>query len=533
MADKVVNDLTAHGTILETDIGIIGDTAGNAHKATQSAIKDFYVKKSRGGGKILVASADAMSYVKRGADIVCTNSDDDGDINTALTDGNVEMTDGDYEVHEQLIMNYPGHSLVGAGKGINQGGGGVGRGRGTCLLLTSGFASSSVIEVAQTAAVRPCGGVTLRDFLIEGGNFGTNVVGIHYRGFQSVIENVHVRNMTSHGINIHGYTTGEISPNGWSTYDTRITGVWCESNNGSGLYFQNGTDVILSDSWFIGNTLSGFHHDGGASLQSANCHAYGNLVHGVHLDGAGSRDKFLGWKIEHNKQHGFHLDGSTTGQTGVKIIGCGFGMNGNQTHNTYSSIKVTGTGQCGRLQIKDCDFHNADGAANLVKYCIDLGGVTVAAIISGNDFGTTPSIGGYATAPISFTGTANFEGRNNIGLNDHHSALVAAPTVVAGSGAGTSPTVAIGTGIACNDYRGSVTLTTGTGTPNTTNDQFVVTYDVPLAVTGSTVHIQGANQVSQLLGPYVSANDNNGFTVRCAVAPAASTAYAFRYIVVA
>lgn len=535
MTSSFTAALAAHPITDLADDDVLG--ADDTSATTSGGITAFNLRKytQRGGGSnmIMVASADASAAVKRRADLVCTNTDDDGDINTALADGSVEMTDGDYVVDEQLFANYPGHTLRGVGRGCDMTGSGagtIGRGYGTRLYVNTGFADSNVISVGQTGAVLPAGMVTLRDFTIEGNNVGSGICGIDFRSFQGVIDNVMVRRMSGHGCNIHGYSTAEYPPDGWSTYDCMLSKVHFERNGGSGLYLQNGTDIHIVEIVSNTNTESGIRHDGGASIQVVDFHCYGNTLDGIHLDGAGSRNKFTNGKIEHNHRNGFHFDGSSgTGETTVQISDVGFNSNSNilASDNVYDHIRWLGAGSSDRIILNNINLGNSDGSIRKPKYGINISNVAGEFIMGDCFLGRNAGSGGWTTGAFNFTGTADASISNCIGIHDKTPAA-GTTTAAFGTGAGTGPT---GLTVSGTDHRGQITWTTGTGPTGGT--QFVVTYAQPFAIPGSTVIVQGASNVTTALNPKVSANDQTTFTVSFNAAPAASTAYALNYIVVA
>lgn len=476
-----------------------------------------------GGYIYTVASSTATATIQAQCNFVCDGTADEVQINQALVLGNVQLTDGDYTIAAAIAMNVPGHMLSGTGYGADMtgaGGGTINRGFGTRIMPVAGYGGSYVID-CQQVVTRPAGKTTIKNLTVDGVSRGTTVQGIHMRSFQFSIEGVEVRRMTSHGINLHGYSTAEIAGTGWATYDSRIYDCHVENCAGSGLYFQNGTDVMVADCVFNTNTGSGFEHDGGASVQMVNVHCYGNDVNGVFLNGAGSRDKFANMKIEHNGQHGFHFFGNAVpGETSVQIVNSGFNSNGELTNNTYSHIKFTGANSSARGSIIACNFGNPDSASNLAKYCIDAGAVGIELIVVGCNFGPTLITAGVATDIINFTGTADqIYLWANIGLRNHTAFSATSPSVAVGAGAGTAPPTPVRTG---GDVYGTVTW--GTGTGPTTGAQWTLTFAMPFTVTGARILLSCGNAATWAIQPYVSASSNTTFTISCGVAPTASQA---------
>lgn len=101
-----------------------------------------------------------------------------------------------------------------------------------------------------------------------------------------------------------------------------------------------------------------------------------------------------------------------------------------------------------------------------------------------------------------------------------------APTVAAQSAAGTSPTAAV----SGKDTAGTITLTTGTGTPATGN-QVILTFNQAFASAPIVVIAPGSAALAAL-HPYVAAVSTTTFTVGFGTAGATSTAYPINYVVV-
>lgn len=98
-----------------------------------------------------------------------------------------------------------------------------------------------------------------------------------------------------------------------------------------------------------------------------------------------------------------------------------------------------------------------------------------------------------------------------------------APTIAAGAGAGTSPTV--GFTANSNDDRGTITVTAGTSPAAgiLATVTFNRIWQIP-----PTVIVSGATVASEALNPAVTAVSTTGFTLSTG-APTASTAYSFAY----
>lgn len=104
------------------------------------------------------------------------------------------------------------------------------------------------------------------------------------------------------------------------------------------------------------------------------------------------------------------------------------------------------------------------------------------------------------------------------------SALAGTPTIAAGAGAGTAPTVSV----VGNDIRGTITIVTGTAPvagllATITFNQSYASIAAPFVVVGA------ASAGSGALDPYVGTVNTTTFQLACDGTPAASTTYKFNY----
>lgn len=484
-----------------------------------------------GPNMLVVASSTADATVLARADYMCDGSADEVEINAALARGNVLLTCGDYTISTPILITRPGGALYGTGLGENMTGT-AGRGFGTLIKLASAFTGVAGILVQNSSSL-PAGQCSLSNFKIDGAanktaNPGGGIHGIRFRSYQGNIDRMVVRNCSGDGFNIRGFTSGEAPPNGWSTYDTKLNMLFATGCGGAGLNLDSGAaDCHVSNSIFAANDGSGVH--GGVSVQATNVHTYGNSLHGWHLENVGSRHKLANCKIEHNLLHGFYLEGTTAGASGVQIANTGFNCNGKGTDNTFSHIGVTGTFSATSLELLGCEFGNSDGVANLAKYCIDLGAVGIGVTITACHFGTTIVTSGARTGKINASGSSltkmQISGCNN--MQDHHASPTT--TIAAGAGGGASPPTPI---ISGNDQRGQITW--GTGTGPTTGIQATITFGFPWEVAGITPIVVPANAAAAALIPYVLPADTSltAWSFRVQTAGAASqgaSTYAIQY----
>lgn len=515
-------------TLVGTEYLVVDDGT-----ASKRITVDNARKRMGGGAMFVVAASTAHATIKARADAVCSGTNDDLVINTWLAFGNVMLTDGDFNVSAPITLTKPGHGICGTGIGENMVSNG-GRGFGTLIIGAAGFTGVAAIDVEQAAFI--AGQCTVSNLKIDmaankTANPGGNIHGLRFRSYQGNVDRVVVRFASGDGFNVRGYTTAELPPSGWSTYDTKLNMLLAVSCGGAGLNLDLGAaDCHISNSIFAINDGSGVH--GGVSVQATNVHTYGNGLHGWHLENIGSRHKLSNCKIEHNLLAGVLFEGTSAGSSGVQLSNCGFNCNGKGTDNTHSHIEVTGTFQATSIAINACEFGNSDGVANLAKYCIDLSNVGFGVTVTGCHFGTTAVTSGARTGKINASGNAllklQVSGCNN--MQDHHSSP--AVTIAVGAGAGTSPPSPIITG---NDQRGLITW--GTGTSPASGVQATITFGLPWELAGLTVQLCPANQATVALGVHCVPSETTltDWKMRTATAPAASqgnTIYALTYQVV-
>jgi hypothetical protein len=509
------------------------------HVADSVALNGFY-NAGAGGALPFVASASTSSKLQKRADYVTTGTGDEVDLNAALAENaGGAVFAGLFNVSAPINILAAGQSLLGVGTGTSGvGGSGEPYGKGTCIKVASGFSGTAVIRAAyatgQAYSSFALAYPTIANLTIDGNSrTGTGIDGIHWRGFQGRIVGVIVDSCSGNGIQLNGYS-------GWATYDTKMSDLLVMRNGLAGVLFgADCADDHLMNSVIFDNFGSGIQMGSAttttASHQITQVHLYANNEHGLHFRRGGDRTKVVNLKVEGNDKNGIFLDGTDSMPSGVQILGCNFGSNGNATHNTYSHIRLdSGISGGQTTTIVGNTFGNPYGFTNLCHSAIYVNGQPRYTLITGNNFGDgTPGSAGAATATVSMALNQGYTDIvSNFGVRDRRYDFLA-PTAAAGANAGTSPPAPAVVG-GSNDQRGELTL--GPGTTPAAGAQVVVTFAQSIAAYGGNipaVTLAARNSTTAALGLYISAVSATSFTVSTTSAPAASqanTVYRFSWI---
>lgn len=354
---------------------------------------DYYVSRAVSPGCIGIAASDSLDRVKRAAYATCDGTSDQQEIQAGIAalstaGGRVVLSEGTFNVSGTILIQKDNVNLVGVGCGAR--GGGTPSIGGTTIKSATGL-TGSVIEVSDPAGVRTMACNLLRDFTIDGVNVGTTVDGVLFKGNRGRLEDVYVTRMTGHGVRLGGTST-------WSTFNTRLSGVWAEFCALNGFY----VDQYASDSNFFGcignnNTQDGLKAIAAAPLING-CHFYDNTGKGIEFVGNGFISKITGVRIEGNNG-GLYLSGAGSGQ--VTVTGCGFRNNSQATTNTTDDISV---GTSSSAVVITGNSFIGDGA-NKVRYGVDVVSGAVGTIIVGNSM--PAAVFGTAAVHDLGTGTVN------------------------------------------------------------------------------------------------------------------------------
>ena len=356
----------------------------------------------------VVASATASTAFKNRADYVCDGTADQAEINAAITalpsTGGKVVCVGEFFNSGPILINKYGVTLEGVG--VSNTTDGSQNSVGTRFRAVSGL-TGQVILVQETASGNnaPVYGVTLRDFMIDGGYIGTLTDGILFRANRSRMDNVHVAKMTGWGVHVRGYTAAERDGiTKWDTYDTAIigcqiadcmnTGNPATSTDGGGLWF----DLNAPDCHVV-NCVIYDNYDNlrvsVASEQITSNHFYDALRHNVWFDSSGSRTKFIGNKVEGSGSHGMFIDNTSAGTSALQIVGNNFKNSGDAADNTADHINVVGSSSFGHtaMVIVGNSFTKDSATANRPRYGINMSSAVQGAIITGNSFGADTHFG--------------------------------------------------------------------------------------------------------------------------------------------
>jgi hypothetical protein len=314
----------------------------------------------------------------------------------------VYLPAGRYKVTSTLTVTQDGTTIFGDGAGNRVGG--TQFSTSTRIEAASSIAGS-IILVQRAANDRPLQGVTLHDFTVDGGLFGTAVDGIIFRSNQGHIEHVHIWSCSGTGLRLLGYTSPV-----WDTYDTTVTNCMIGYNAAAGAILDtHSADTHWLHNIFLSNQDNFIVR--GASPQVTGCHFYTPTRHDIWFDGGGSRAKFVNCKIEGAGDHMFLIDSTNGGYSDIQITGCGFSsLSSTALDNTYDYLQITGPAGIGvsRTTIIGNSFNLKGGSPVRARYAVNL--ATNAAqntVIVGNSFG-----------PNSHWGTGQF--------SDHSSTLLPA-----------------------------------------------------------------------------------------------------------
>jgi hypothetical protein len=126
-------------------------------------------------------------------------------------------------------------------------------------------------------------------------------------------------------------------------------------------------------------------------------------------------------------------------------------------------------------------------------------------------------------ATLEVVGSIN--ATSNITVAGHIISSGATPTITAGSGAGTSPTVSI----SGNDITGTISITTGTSPAAST--LATITFSTAYG-TAPNVLLTPVGSVSASIQYNLGSSSTTNFTLNTGTAPAASTTYTYKYFVI-
>jgi len=318
-----------------------------------------------------------------------------------------------------------------------------------------------------------------------------------------------------------------------------------------------GVSVDTSDNTAVnGNTVFG-HKAYGVEVASSNYAAVvGNTIdgndavvgsQGVILDGtASTHAAIVGNAIRRVKGSGIHVQGGATF----------FAITGNVVQMTYADYAINLSSSSGVVSGNTLDGNSVGVKGVFIDTCDHIAvigntirsftqnGIMIYAttavtldfiLIAGNlihhtagtQLGTQLSGGAALGTSCNVTGNTP-----NVSLGGVRGTLVGqqvslgtAPTISAGTQAGTGPTVSV-TG---TDTAGTISVTTGT-TP-AAGWLATVNFAMALPASPKAVLFTGKNAAAAALQPYASSSNANGIDLSCVGTPVAATVYTFHYLV--
>lgn len=355
------------------------------HRLTKAALEAVRRRAS-----LFVAASNASAASLASADYVCDGTADQVEINAALAaisgtaGGRVVLSEGTFSCTAPVLVQLDSTVLEGSGLAYWNG---ASQGIGTRIEAASGV-TSQLMLVQRALDDRPVYGVVLRNFVLDGRSLAGPVNGLVYRSHRGVVDNVHAVKFSGSGIVSRGYS-------GWAAYDSQFTNCKSAYNTADGFLFDTrGEDQQIIGCVSMINGGNGFNVQT-ASQQFVACHAYDNDGKGFSLTTSGSRNKFLGCKIEGNNG-GIYIEGPISH---VIISGCGFKDNSRTTTNTTDHINIGGSSGSNLDVITGCNFVST--VTNKARYGINLvNSNATATLIVGNSFAS----GAFGTAAVNNSG---------------------------------------------------------------------------------------------------------------------------------
>lgn len=243
---------------------------------------------------LVVAATGAPTAVKNRADYVCDGTADDVEINAAIAAGStsygaVILSAGVFTVDAMIEIDRDNFTLWG-------------QGRATTIKRSASFSGSYMIKVHRTSQSRPAARVRLEGFRIDGQGLGTQdtTVGIYMQAYRSVIREVQVQTVNSHGIHILPFSS-------WNAYGTFVRNCRITDCGGAGAKMASADTGI--EGCEISNCCGPGVWASDPIQMIQNCYIWSNMDNsaatrkgrGILLDGGSGRVVISGNKIEQNR----------------------------------------------------------------------------------------------------------------------------------------------------------------------------------------------------------------------------------------
>lgn len=285
---------------------------------------------------------------------------------------------GCYLVSETLTVEYDGISLEGHGPGGDTGT------AATIITPTADFADDTyVLSFDHHGGTRPVSGVRLHGIRIgEVAELSNTVHGIYFRAYRSRIVDVHVAEMSGHGIVLEGYS----SP--WDAYQNKLLDIQVEqcgsSGTGSGIEVKgNVIELHVTDSMIHGNVYG--YHGGCTGNRFTAVHFWGNDTN-VLIDGSGVQPQFSNCSFREPTEHNFIIDCAGGAITDFLISNCNFRttdtLTTNNTYDNFIVMRSSGTSTASGV-MDNCVFISA-GSSKDARYHVNLSGAAASQIRLGD-----------------------------------------------------------------------------------------------------------------------------------------------------
>jgi hypothetical protein len=393
------------------------------------------------GYTLVVAASNATTRVKSGADYVCSGTNDQTTINSAISalpanGGTILLSAGTFSIAAPISITTSNISLEGTGVS-------------TELSVPGGTNITYVISVTGQYTVE----VKLRRFFIQGSYGDTSGDGIYIdtpwgsTDTQHTLEDIYITNCPNNGIHV---------PTGADTRVMLFNRIHVKNCKGNGFYFAypSMTDSVYTDCIADTIGLNGFFI-GGANCWFTNCKAFycgstGGNNHGFYI--VGYNNYFEACQAQDNYQSGFYGDNTgdaTYGSFGCTFVNCTADSNGQNGGTTYcKGFQINGPKQ---WQITGGVALNRPYGSYWQNYGISIEGAAVETTVNGMLFygNNTGPLNDVSTGP-TYTVLNNYDGTaspNNLpGKLTVPSLNVSSPTVPSSSSAsGTTGDIAYNT----------------------------------------------------------------------------------------
>lgn len=323
-----------------------------------------------------VAANNSLATSKAGADYVCDNTDDQVEINQAITDlgsigGTVILMEGTYTIGGQISV--PSNVTL--------------ESYGAKLFVKNSMnADLNVINIGNNVINAQLIGLWI-DLNKSNQSAGTQVgINIGTGVTVTVIDRCYILNARNSCVAI---STNSV---------IRINNSYLAGASGYGVYLSGANSCQLTNCLIVGNVV-GIYLVNDTKCNFVGCTVWGNLTYNV-FEGSNCADnQFSACHFYNSVYEGVYLSGSLR----TSFAACRFTQNGLGTNNTYAQARVDGSTSGANFQ--SCTFYKGS-SGNISKYGIWVEAGATSTTIYPNAY---PG-GGGSTANIRNDGTGTYEG---------------------------------------------------------------------------------------------------------------------------